>query len=71
MEQALIEKTGVVAAVMAAVSTYMVEEGGRRGISMSVRPSRWQQWGREEIMRMRSLWQRRLCQTSAWLHKSA
>ncbi|MEE8636908.1 MAG: hypothetical protein V3T04_02100 [Dehalococcoidia bacterium] len=58
-------KQGTIAAITAAVTAYMEEEGRvlRPAISQR-RPAAvlnlWSTSGREEIMRMRMLWQRRI-----------
>jgi len=57
-------KKGKVAAVTAAVTAYMEEEKYVRPTMVQRRPIilpiRWSSYGREEIMRMRMLWQRRI-----------
>ncbi|HEY49661.1 MAG TPA: hypothetical protein G4O13_06410 [Dehalococcoidia bacterium] len=59
------EKNKTLAAVMAAVNAYMEEEGrAGRTATPRLRPATafnlWSVSGREEIMRMRTLWQRRM-----------
>ena len=63
-EQLKGEKKGAIAAITAAVAAYMEEEKAlsppllqRRPVTVS---SLWHASGREEIMRMRMLWQRRI-----------
>ena len=58
------DKKGTIAAITAAVAAYMGEERAfsplllqRRSVSVA---SLWHASGREEIMRMRMLWQRRI-----------
>jgi len=59
------DKRGVIAAITAAVAAYMEEEEKalapampqRRPVTVSIL---WSSSGREEIMRMRRLWQRRI-----------
>ena len=58
-------KKGMIAAITAAVASYMEEEEkARRPVILQRRPvavsSSWGSSGREEIMRMRMLWQRRI-----------
>jgi hypothetical protein len=56
----------ITAAIMAAVNTYMEEEAMAQGLMavLQRRPvpmiSLWHVSGREEMMRMRQLWQRRI-----------
>ena len=57
-------KKGTVAAI-AAVAAYMEEEEGAERLAMPLRRTAvisnlWHIYGREEIMRMRMLWQRRI-----------
>lgn len=59
------DKNKVVAAVLAAVNAYMEEEqAAREAVVPERRPapalSLWHVSGREEMMRMRQLWQRRI-----------
>ena len=54
-----------VAAIMAAVNACMEEDERARAAAVSrprpaVAPSLWPVFGREEMMRMRTLWQRRI-----------
>jgi hypothetical protein len=57
-------RKGVIAAITAAVAAYMVDEKAvmlpilKRKLAMA--SSSWSGSGREEIMRMRMLWQRRI-----------
>jgi len=56
---------GVIAAITAAVLSYMAEEEALRPKALVPRksvvvPKPWANFGREEIMRMRTLWQLRI-----------
>jgi hypothetical protein len=57
-------KKGLIAAITAAVASYIEEEKALRPAIIQRRPvavsSSWSSSGREEIMRMRMLWQRRI-----------
>jgi len=58
-------KKGTVAAITTAVAAYMKEEERALRLAMLQRrpvilPSLWSSYGRQEIMRMRMLWQRRI-----------
>lgn len=64
-EQLQGKEKGTIAAITAAVAAYMeVEEKALRPAMLQRRPvtvsSLWHASGREEIMRMRMLWQRRI-----------
>lgn len=59
------DKKGIMAAITAAVSAYLEEEQrARPAVALPRRPtpatSMWRFSGRDEIMRMRTLWQRRI-----------
>jgi len=65
VKERLESKQGTVAAITAAVTAYMEEEGrALRPVISQRRPAvvlnSWSTSGREEIMRMRMLWQRRI-----------
>jgi len=63
-EQLQGKKEGTIAAITAAVAAYIEEEKALRPAMLQQRPatvsSLWHASGREEIMRMRMLWQRRI-----------
>jgi hypothetical protein len=63
-EQLQGKREGTIAAITAAVASYMEEEKALRPAMLQRRPvtvsSLWHASGREEIMRMRMLWQRRI-----------
>jgi len=58
------DRQKVVAAILAGVSTYMEEESAQATRFERQRPAvavnMWSMAGREEMMRMRTLWQRRI-----------
>jgi len=59
------DREKVIVAIIAGVSACIEEEEGVRGSTMTQRRpavavSLWPVFGREEIMRMRNLWQRRM-----------
>jgi len=58
-------KKGTIAAITAAITAYTEEEGEAQKAALiqqrpTIVPSLWHTSGREEIMQMRMLWQRRI-----------